>query len=600
MSEIINISAYKFVDLDRLQERKASLLPFCRQLGLRGTILLSTEGINLFVAGDRRQIDQFMAHIHSFPEFADLKAKESPSDYQPFSRMLVRIKKEIISMGVESIRPRVKTSPKLQAKQLKAWLDEGRPVTLYDVRNDYEYEVGTFKNAIPAGIDSFRDFPEATSRLPDETKQQPLVMFCTGGIRCEKAGPLMEEQGFEEIYQLDGGILKYFEECGGAHWDGDCFVFDKRVAVSPDLEESDFEQCYGCQAVLSVEDQQSPHYQPPHACPYCYQSEQQKMRSLLGLRDQQLAELAHPLPGSQPYNNVRPMNVPLRFDHHTVLDFLVGMHAHLSPEYWQAECDGKRIVYKSQALAGDTPVRAGWRIEHLIPHTTEPDVNADVEFLYEDDVLIAVNKPAPLPMHPCGRFNRNSLKYLLGNVYAGEQIRILHRLDSNTTGVVLLARKRAAAKHVHRQFERGAVEKIYLAKVQGHPSEDKFHCDAAIGDRAQVAGSRIVDADGQPALTEFEVLQRDDDGTALVMCLPKTGRTNQIRIHLSHLGFPIIGDPTYLADGDANETQTLDVDSPPMCLHAWQISLLHPVEETEFKVKAPLPDWANLNQCRLI
>ena len=143
----------------------------CNELDLRGTILLSLEGINLFLAGSRENVDQFLETLCSEPEFADLPVKESLSDHQPFSRMLVRLKKEIISMGVQAIRPKEKTSPKLSAKELKQWLDDGKDVTLYDVRNDYEIEVGTFKNAVPAGIDHFRLFPEATKQLPEATKQ---------------------------------------------------------------------------------------------------------------------------------------------------------------------------------------------------------------------------------------------------------------------------------------------------------------------------------------------------------------------------------------------------------------------------------------------
>ena len=206
--EFVNISAYKFVDLDNLADRKSKLRPMCQSLGLKGTILLSLEGINMFLAGTREAIDEFMSHIGDQPEFEGILVKESLSDHQPFSRMLVRIKKEIISMGVEAIRPRQKTSPKISATQLKQWLDDGKELTLLDVRNDYEIEVGTFENAVPVGVDHFRKFPEATKQLPDSMKQKPVVMFCTGGIRCEKAGPYMEEEGFNEIYQLDGGILK--------------------------------------------------------------------------------------------------------------------------------------------------------------------------------------------------------------------------------------------------------------------------------------------------------------------------------------------------------------------------------------------------------
>lgn len=590
-SEFINIAAYKFVDLDDLAERKSKLLPFCRSLDLKGTILLSHEGINLFLAGSRNSITRFLDHIRAQPEFADLEAKESISDHQPFSRMLVRLKKEIISMGVDVIRPVKKTSPKISAQTLKQWLDEGKDVALLDVRNDYEIEVGTFRNAIPVGVDHFRQFPDATRRLPPTMKSKPIVMFCTGGIRCEKAGPLMENEGFHDVFQLDGGILKYFEECGGEHYVGDCFVFDKRVAVDPDLKETEFEQCYGCQAVLSLKDQQSDKYDPPYTCPNCFQTPEEKLKDLLEERTNLVARVTTPLPGTVPYNNVRPLNVPLRFDHSPVIDFLTGMHAQLDRDYWQTECELGRIVYKSNPLRADETVRAGWRVEHLIPQTVEPPVNNAVTFLYEDDDLIAVDKPAPLPMHACGRFNRNSLSHFVSLVYAGEQIRILHRLDSNTTGVVIMARKKSAAKQVHPQFRSGEVSKTYLARIVGHPPQDQFSCDASISAESALAGSRVVDPDGQSALTEFEVLERFPDGTSIVKCIPRTGRTNQIRLHLAYLGWPICGDPTYRAGAELNEKQTLTVDDPAMCLHAWKLELTHPSSKQRLMIEAPKPAW---------
>src|SRR5690606_25703048 len=199
--------------LDGLAALRSALLALCRAHQLRGTILLSTEGINLFVAGTREGLDVLLAHLRSVPGLAPLEAKYSHTDHQPFRRMLVRIKKEIIAFGVPGIDPARRTSPKLAPRQLKAWLDEGRPLTLLDTRNDYEVKLGTFENALAAGVDHFRDFPAAVAKLPAELKDQTIVMFCTGGIRCEKAGPYMESQGFREVLQLDGGILKYFEEC---------------------------------------------------------------------------------------------------------------------------------------------------------------------------------------------------------------------------------------------------------------------------------------------------------------------------------------------------------------------------------------------------
>ena len=602
--EFVNIAAYKFVDLDRLADRKAELLPLCRDLNVKGTILLSLEGINMFLAGTRESIDTFLTHIRSQPEFADIPVKESLSDHQPFSRMLVRLKKEIISMGVEAIKPLKKTSPKISAQQLKQWLDDGKDLTLLDVRNDYEVEVGTFANAVPIGVDHFRVFPEATKQLPSEMKEKPIVMFCTGGIRCEKAGPLMEQEGFQEVYQLDGGILKYFEECGGDHYNGDCFVFDKRVAVDPNLKETEFEQCYGCQSVLSAEDQKSDKYDPPRTCPNCYRTDEEKRREQLDERNNLVALLTTPLPGSVAYDNVRPMNVPLRFDGAVVIDFLLGMHAHVPREKWLAACEEGRITYKEKPLSADDTVGAGWRVEHMVPQTTEPPVSNQVKFLYEDDVLIAVDKPAPLPMHPCGRFNRNTLDYFVNRVFSGEQIRILHRLDSNTTGVVVFARKKTAARFVAPQFVNGEVNKTYLAKVDGHPTDDEFDCSAAISTEASTAGSRKVDEDaGATAFTEFKVLERNENGTALIQCTPRTGRTNQIRIHLSHLGFPIVGDPIYNAASDksasSNEPnpgfvrQTISIDDPPKCLHAWKIELRHPLTKKMFEIASERPPWAN-------
>ncbi len=596
--QYINISAYKFVPIDDPAAVKADLLPKCKSLDLKGTILVSLEGINMFVAGTRAAIDEFVQYFETnYPDFHDLPIKESISDDQPFSRMLVRLKKEIISMGVESIVPAVRTSPKLKAAELKRWLDEGRDITLLDVRNDYEIEVGTFAQAVPVGVDHFRKFPEAIEAMPEDARKKPLVMFCTGGIRCEKAGPLMQREGFEEVYQLDGGILRYFEEVGGDHYDGECFVFDKRVAVDPSLAESDYEQCYACQRVLTKEDQQSEYYNPPHSCGYCYQSEEDKRHSAALLRTQQIVAATDPLPGSLPYDNVRPMNVPLRFDQRPVMEFLLGMHANLEQDFWQQRLDQGRISFKGDVLNSDSIVRAGWRVEHRTPEVTEPPVNNDVEVIYEDEALVVVNKPAPLPMHPCGRFNRNTLGYFLKLVYDDRQLRQTHRLDANTTGVVLYATKKRHAQRIFPQFAQGTVVKTYLALVDGIPEADHFSCEARIAKEASTAGTREVSEDGQDALTEFEVLQRRDDGRALVLCRPETGRTNQIRIHLAHLGFPICGDPSYnpavknLSE-TGEKTQTLSVDHPPMCLHAWKLEIDHPATGQRQEFVAAKPDWA--------
>jgi UPF0176 protein len=269
MPAFINLSVYKFTPLENLLELRQRLLELGHSRSLKGTILLSGEGINLFVAGLRADVDALIAELRRLPGLADLTPKESESADQPFNRMLVKIKKEIIAFGVEGIDPARQPSAKLAPRTLKQWLDEGREVTLLDTRNDYEVRMGTFRGAVPAGIDNFRDFPDAVSRLKPELKDKPIVMFCTGGIRCEKAGPFMAREGFN-VFQLDGGILKYFEECGGAHYDGECFVFDKRVGVDAALQETDSALCFACQMPLTAEEQRHPQYVPDLSCPHCF------------------------------------------------------------------------------------------------------------------------------------------------------------------------------------------------------------------------------------------------------------------------------------------------------------------------------------------
>jgi len=258
----VNISAYKFVSLEAstLPTMRQTLLAQATQAALKGTILLSPEGINLFLAGTRDNIDSFIKVLKAYPEFNDLWCKESESARQPFSRMLVRLKKEIIAFGEAEIQPEEHTAPHLSPKQLKQWVDEGEDIIILDTRNTYEVELGTFDNAIHLDLNHFREFPEAVKRLPEDYKDKPIVTFCTGGIRCEKAAAWMEKQGFRQVYQLNGGILNYFEQCGGDHYHGECFVFDQRVAVDPQLQETATRQCFGCRGVVTER-------QP--ACPSC-------------------------------------------------------------------------------------------------------------------------------------------------------------------------------------------------------------------------------------------------------------------------------------------------------------------------------------------
>ena len=595
MTPILNIAAYKFLPLSDLRALRARLQTLCKDANLKGTILLSPEGINLFVAGETPGIDGLLSELRSWPGLEDLRPKVSETDHQPFRRMLVRLKKEIIAFGVEGIDPARRTSAKLSAKDLERWLDEGRPVTLLDTRNDYEVKLGTFKNALSIGIDHFREFPAAVARLPPALKKQPIVMFCTGGIRCEKAGPFMEREGFESVLQLDGGILKYFEECGGEHYEGECFVFDQRVGLDPTLHETGSSQCFGCQTPLSAADQQHEHYVPGKFCPYCFKTPTELLAANIARRHEQINRLATALPGSQPYDHYKPVNVPAQFDGKTLLDTLCGIFPHIPAETWhQRFTDGRMSNGTGQSVLAGQIVRAGQRYQHRVPAVIEPDVNMRIEILHEDEAIIVLNKPAPLPMHAGGRFFRNTLQYVLDTVYSPQKPRPSHRLDANTTGVVVVARTRHFAGQIQPQFADGQVQKVYLVRVTGHPVWDELVCEARISSDAGKLGARTVDEQsGLPARTELRVQRRFADGTTLLEARPRTGRTNQIRIHLAHLGFPVCGDPAYLLGSALGESQTLAVDAPPLCLHAWRISFRHPLDNQTVTFTAPPPAWAN-------
>jgi UPF0176 protein len=589
MSLITNIAAYRFAALSGLKELREELIERSRAWKLKGTILLSTEGLNLFVAGGADEIESLLARLRAIPGLEDLNPKVSTSEHQPFNRMLVRIKKEIIAFGVEGMQPEKKTSRKIAAQTLKQWLDEGRPLTLLDTRNDYEVKLGTFRGAKTLGLDHFRDFPAAVQKLPAEMKQAPIVMFCTGGIRCEKAGPYMEREGFADIFQLDGGILKYFEECGGSHYDGECFVFDQRVGVDPALRETQTEQCYACLAPLTEDDQKDTRYVPGKSCPYCFATSVQKMAETIRERHEQIRRATTPLPGSIPYDNRKPVIVPLEWNGATLLDFLSGVLKHVPRNEWEMRCQAGRLLDREdKPIAAECVVKAGERYFVLQPGIVEPDVNADIRILHEDEAILVLNKPAPLPVHPSGRFNRNTLQFILHEVYQPQKPRAAHRLDANTTGLIVCARTRYFAGILQSHFERGEVQKIYLVKVTGHPTWDQQICDAPIGDEPREIGLRDIDPEaGLPARTEFEVLERRDDGTSLLQAQLLTGRTNQIRLHLWHLGFPVVGDPVYRADRKEGATQTLSPDDPPLGLHAWKLSFLHPVTCGRMHFEAP-------------
>lgn len=452
MSAITNIAAYRFAPLTDLKPLRERLLGLCRGWNLKGTILLSPEGINLFVAGPRPEIDLLVDELRHIPGLEELTPKYSDSAEQPFKRMLVRLKKEIIAFGVEGIRPGERTSPKLSAQTLKQWLDEGRKVTLLDTRNDYEVKLGTFKGALTLGLDHFRNFPQAVEALPEEMKDEPIVMFCTGGIRCEKAGPFMEREGFRKVFQLDGGILKYFEECGAEHYEGECFVFDQRVGVDPALRETESGQCFACQTPLTAEEQTDSRFVVGVSCPHCFRSEEELVAERLAARQAAWNLAVSPLPGSLPGFNRKPFDVPEDLGEISLFECLCTLFPETLPEEWQARiAQGRFLDDQSNTLKRTDRLAAGQRYVQLIPMPFEPDVETDLAFLYEDEAVLVVRKPAGLPTLAQGEFRRNNLQHLLQIAYAPEKPRPVHELQPKTAGLILVARTRHFAKMIQKQ-----------------------------------------------------------------------------------------------------------------------------------------------------
>lgn len=232
MSIITNIAGYKFIKLNHLAELSTLLKNLCQNL--KGTILVAEEGINVSLAGSKIDINNFVEKFTRDERFKDFEFKVTYSDFIPFDKLVVKIKKEIIAFAVPGVEPEKMTGKFISPKEFKAWLDSNKDIYILDVRNQCEIAAGKFSKAEDLKIEHFRDFPDAAKKISNELKKKTIVMYCTGGIRCEKASALLIQEGFEDVYQLEGGILKYFEQCGNAHYDGKCFVFDNRTVIVKD------------------------------------------------------------------------------------------------------------------------------------------------------------------------------------------------------------------------------------------------------------------------------------------------------------------------------------------------------------------------------
>jgi UPF0176 protein len=273
MDSLVVAAVYKFVKLSDCAALREPLLARCDALGITGALLLAEEGINGTIAGTRSGIDQILAYLRSDPRLADLEHKESAADQPPFYRMKVKLKKEIVTMGVPGIDPTELAGQYVKPEDWNALISDP-DVLLLDTRNDYEVDVGTFKGAVDPRITTFREFPGYVKNNFDPEKQLRVAMFCTGGIRCEKASAYMLQQGFSEVYHLQGGILKYLENVPAEEslWQGECFVFDQRVAVGQGLAPGHYELCYSCSRPITAEEKTSPKYQAGVSCPNCYDS----------------------------------------------------------------------------------------------------------------------------------------------------------------------------------------------------------------------------------------------------------------------------------------------------------------------------------------
>lgn len=318
------------------------------------------------------------------------------------------------------------------------------------------------------------------------------------------------------------------------------------------------------------------------------------MKQILAMRQSDLARVTHPLPGSVPYENHLTLSVKQTHDGWSLFELLVDRFPQIGADTWQQRLsEGRFLAPNGEIASGNRIVRAGDRYLQSLPPVAEPDVNPDIRFLHEDQAICIIRKPAPLPMHPCGRFNRNTLQSILNQIVQ-PPLRPVHRLDANTSGLVLFARTKEACTQLHRQFQQRTVGKHYLARVAGHPGWQHCDCHAAISPTPDKAGSRVIDENhGQPAHTEFQVLQRFSDGTTLLRASLFTGRTNQIRLHLHHLGHPVCGDATYLPLGQYANIQTLNPDQAPLKLHAWRLEFIHPLTAERFSFEDETPLWAS-------
>ncbi|MFC3024856.1 rhodanese-related sulfurtransferase [Vibrio zhugei] len=289
MTKYVVCALYKFVRLEDYVELREPLMAVMEQHEIRGTLLLANEGINGTVAAPRESIDALLAWFKQDARLADIVYKESFDTEQPFQRTKVKLKKEIVTLGVEGIDPRHVVGTYVKPTEWNEVISDP-DVLVIDTRNDYEIEIGTFKNAVNPKTETFRELPEYVAQNLDPAKHKKVAMFCTGGIRCEKSTAYLKEQGFDEVYHLEGGILKYLEEVPQEEslWEGDCYVFDGRVAVNHALEKSDYDMCNACRMPITAQDRASEAFEQGVSCPKCIDKHTEEQKSRFREREKQV------------------------------------------------------------------------------------------------------------------------------------------------------------------------------------------------------------------------------------------------------------------------------------------------------------------------
>ena len=280
---------YKFVELNDFEQLREPLYQTLIDNDVKGTLLLAREGINGTICGTREGIDNVLKYLRADPRLADIDHKESPSDTQAFYRTKVKLKKEIVTLGVDWVDPKNTVGTYVEPEQWNDLISDPE-VLVIDTRNEYEYAVGTFEGAVNPKTEAFREFPEYVKQHLDPAKHKKVAMFCTGGIRCEKSTAYLKEQGFDEVYHLKGGILKYLEMVPEqtSKWNGECFVFDQRVTVKHGLEQGEYDQCYACRMPITEQEKQSEHYQKGVSCPHCFDKTTAEQKERFAERERQI------------------------------------------------------------------------------------------------------------------------------------------------------------------------------------------------------------------------------------------------------------------------------------------------------------------------